>query len=330
MHDDTPLDQLIPRLAAAAGAAMSRWPLPAGARLRLMNVSENVTFAVETDRPVAALRLHRPGYHSRRAIECELAWMSALGREEGVETPAPLPGRDGAILQRLAAPGLPPRWMAMFAFIDGEAPSETGDLAPAFRQLGAIAARAHLHAMRWRRPEPFERLTWDERTILDPGATWGDWRAAPNLRAPDRETLEAVERRLRARLAAYGKGPGRYGLIHGDMRLANLIMTDGAPRLIDFDDSGFGWFMYDFAAAVSFIEDDPQVPALKGAWLAGYRTVRTLPAADEAAIDDMVMLRRLALLAWIGSHIEAPEPQALAPDFARVSAALGRAWLARA
>jgi hypothetical protein len=35
----------------------------------------------------------------------------------------------------------------------------------------------------------------------------------------------------------------------------------------------------------------------------------------------------MALLAWIGSHIEAPEPQALAPDFARVTAELGAAWL---
>ena len=41
------------------------------------------------------------------------------------------------------------------------------------------------------------------------------------------------------------------------------------------------------------------------------------------------MLRRMALLAWIGSHIEAPEPQALAPDFAANTARLGRDWLDR-
>ena len=162
-----------------------------------------------------------------------------------------------------------------------------------------------------------------------PGATWGDWRAAPNLTPANRVTIEAAEQALRGRLAAYGKGSARYGLIHGDMRLANLIIQDGAPRLIDFDDCGFGWFMYDFAAAISFIEDDQRVPELKSAWLNGYRVVRALPAEDEAEIDTMIMLRRLALLAWIGSHIEAPEPQALAPDFARVTAELGRAWLAR-
>jgi hypothetical protein len=39
------------------------------------------------------------------------------------------------------------------------------------------------------------------------------------------------------------------------------------------------------------------------------------------------MMRRMALLAWIGSHIEAPEPQELAPHFAADTARLARDWL---
>jgi Ser/Thr protein kinase RdoA (MazF antagonist) len=87
--------------------------------------------------------------------------------------------------------------------------------------------------------------------------------------------------------------------------------------------------MYDFAAAISFMEDDPRVPGLKEAWLRGYRKVRPLSPEDEAEIDTFVMLRRMALLAWIGSHIEAPEPQALAPGFAATTARLGAAYLDR-
>ena len=111
------------------------------------------------------------------------------------------------------------------------------------------------------------------------------------------------------------------------MRLANLLTGPNGTRLIDFDDCGFGWFMYDFAAAISFIEDDPRIPALKASWLEGYRAVRDLPREDEAEIDTFIMLRRMALLAWIGSHIEAPEPQALAPGFAETTARLGLQWL---
>jgi Ser/Thr protein kinase RdoA (MazF antagonist) len=144
-----------------------------------------------------------------------------------------------------------------------------------------------------------------------------------------RAVLEKVETVVSTRLAAFGKSPDRYNLIHADMRLANLLVNAAGIRVIDFDDCGWGWFMYDFAAAISFIEDDPQVAALKAAWLRGYQSVRKLTDADVYEIDTFIMLRRMALLDWIGSHIEAPEPQALAPGFAATTAALGEKYLAK-
>ena len=157
--------------------------------------------------------------------------------------------------------------------------------------------------------------------------TWGNWRDAPEVDDEVRPVLEEVEATVRERLAAYGKAPERYNLIHADMRLANLLVDGGRTRLIDFDDCGHGWLMYDFAAAISFIEDDPRVPSMKRAWLKGYRSVRELSDAEELEIETFVMLRRMALLAWIGSHIEAPEPQQLARGFAATTARLGRDYL---
>lgn len=87
--------------------------------------------------------------------------------------------------------------------------------------------------------------------------------------------------------------------------------------------------MYDFAAGISFMEDHPQVPALREAWLDGYRAVRPLSAADEAEIDSFIMLRRMALLAWIGSHSGTDLARAQAPYFASVSARLARDYLGR-
>ena len=64
-----------------------------------------------------------------------------------------------------------------------------------------------------------------------------------------------------------------------------------------FDDCGLGWFLYDFAAGISFMEDHPQVPALKAAWVRGYRKRRALSADEAHEIDTFVMLRRMALCA---------------------------------
>lgn len=159
---------------------------------------------------------------------------------------------------------------------------------------------------------------------VDTGATGVTRRIAPSEVA---EELERIEARVCERLEVFGAREDRYGLIHTDMRLANLLIGPNGTRLIDFDDCGFGWFLYDFAAGISFMANDRRVPALKEAWVRGYEKIRKLSNPEKAEIDTFVMLRRMALLAWIGSHIEAPEPQALAPDFARVTARLGALYL---
>ena len=324
-----PLEELLDYLQQLVENALRLWDMPQGAVARRINVSENVTYLVEAAGGYRAiLRVHRDGYHSRRAIESELLWLDALRRDRVVATSGYYLGRNGEAIQVAGVEGLAnPRHLVLFRFVEGVAPDEADDLSEGFHALGAIAARCHSHVLGWERPLGFERLTWDAEAVFGDTPTWGDWRKAPEVTGHIRPVLEEVEATIRKRLTAYGKAPERYNLIHADMRLANLLVNEAGTCLIDFDDCGFGWLMYDFAAAISFIEDDPRIPEMRAAWVEGYRTVRPLSPADEAEIGTFVMLRRMALLAWIGSHIEAPEPQALAPGFAATTARLGQTWL---
>ena len=98
--------------------------------------------------------------------------------------------------------------------------------------------------------------------------------------------------------------------------------------MIDFDDCGFSWYMYDFATAVSFMEDHPRVPELRDAWVRGYRSVAELEPAAEAELDTFVMLRRLLLVAWMGSHHTfAPEAAELGAGFTAGTCALAEDYL---
>lgn len=325
-----PYDVMLERLGVLANQSLGLWELPEGATARLINVSENATYLVEAPGGHRSiLRVHREDYHTRNAIRCEHAWSKALDEAGGVHTPDIIPGRDGSTIQTAAADGLPgERHMVMFEFVEGEHPDEDADhLVGSFEELGEIAALTHNHSVSWTRPEDFERLVWDLDTVFGPRAYWGDWRDAPGVKAEIQVLLERLQSVVVSRLTAFGKGPERFGLIHADMRLANLIISDGSTRLIDFDDCGQGWFMYDFAAGISFMEDHPQIPALKAAWVKGYRKARQLGSADEDEIDTFVMLRRLALLAWIGSHIEVDTAKELAPTFAPVTAELAETYL---
>ena len=69
--------------------------------------------------------------------------------------------------------------------------------------------------------------------------------------------------------------------------------------------------MYDCATALSFLEGREDVPDLIQAWVRGYRSVIDLSEEDEREIPTFVMLRRLLLVAWIGSHSETDLAQSM-------------------
>ena len=113
----------------------------------------------------------------------------------------------------------------------------------------------------------------------------------------------------------HGSAPERFGLVHADLRLANLLVEGERVNVIDFDDCGFSWFMYDFGAAVSFLEHDPRLPQWQDAWLRGYRQEEPVAAEDEEMLPTFVMLRRLLLVAWMGSHSHSRECQEMGPGY---------------
>jgi len=126
-----------------------------------------------------------------------------------------------------------------------------------------------------------------------------------------------------------GAGPNRYGLVHADLRLANLLQDGDETYVIDFDDCGWSWFLYDFGAAVSFFEHDPRIPELTDAWVRGYRSERSLDAADEAEIETFVLMRRLLLVAWIGSHSGTDLARSMGAEYTAGSCELAEAYLSR-
>jgi len=323
--DSAPSDP-VPAELALIKENLVRWPQARGGEVTLINLSENHTFRIDMPNGLRmALRLHRPRYQSRNAIGSELAWLEAITDQTDIPVPRPIPGADGEIVQEVA----PDRFAALFAFERGEPPSEEGDLTGLFTTLGRYAATLHKHVAEWQQPEKFVRPIWDAAGILEPDSPWGDWRKAPHAEGETRETLEVLDVRLREDLRAYGTDIDRFGLIHADMRLGNLLVDADEVLLLDFDDSGFGWFMYDLAASLSFIETSPQVPALVRAWLAGYLEVRPLKPEDIRMIDAMILLRRMALLAWIGSHGETTLAQRHADRFALDTATMARKYLSR-
>lgn len=325
---DTLDDDALQRLAESA---IARYADRIRGEVRLLCRSENATFVVQAaDGTRYALRIHRGGYHRREDIVSELAWLDAL-RRAGYQVPAPIPSDNGETVLTLPLNEAGReegggRHAVLFDWIAGEMPTNAVD-PRAFRRLGEITGHLHRHSRSWTQPPGFQRIVWNHETMVGEYGHWGDWRDAPNLKVRDRPVIKAAVERIGTELKAYGKSPERYGLIHADLRLSNLLLDGDDTRVIDFDDCGFGWYMHDLAAALSFEEHHPRAKEWVDQWLAGYREVTTLEQADLEIIPAMIAQRRIQLLAWAGSHAQTQQAIDLGADWADHSVRLVRRYL---
>ncbi len=279
-------------------------------RHELITLSENATYRVNdpgTGR-TGILRVHRQNYHSLRSIQSELDWITALRAETEVRSNIVIPTRTGDRVYVTEVDGIE-RYAVMFEVMLGTEPDGRVLHPTSFRTLGEITARLHTHAQSWTPPEGFRRFSWDWEHTLGQSPRWGRWEDGIGITDDDVELFGAAAEIVRERLAQYGDGPDRYGLVHADLRLANLLVDGEQVNVIDFDDCGYSWFLYDFGTAVSFLEDDPRLPEWQDAWVEGYRSMAPLSDDEVAMLPTFVMLRRLLLVAWMGSHSHAQEVQ---------------------
>ncbi|WP_432546492.1 phosphotransferase enzyme family protein [Kineococcus sp. SYSU DK004] len=286
-----------------AGPVLRAWDLdPATTTLTLIAVSENATFLVRAaGEPVSVLRVHRPGYVADPGqIVAELSWVRALRRDTDVRVPDVVPTRDGDLVAVLDAAGT--RWYVVaFGHVRGDVLEDVADPRPWYGRIGATTAHLHEHVARWSLPAGASRFSWRLTDALGAASRWGDWRAAA-LAPAERALLERAETAARDDLADLPTtGPG-WGLVHADLRPSNVLVDGDDLTVIDFDDCGTTWLLWDFAAALSFIEHEPHAPELARSWVEGYRSVRDLPGEALRTAAALSTVRRLQMLGWTTTH----------------------------
>ena len=98
-------------------------------------------------------------------------------------------------------------------------------------------------------------------------------------------------------------------MIHADLHHGNLFLsTDKQSKkkmyLIDFDDAGFGWYLYDIAVALHEYQGREDFSKLSAALLQGYEKVTILSDDHRALIPMFLHIRSLALIGWITARPE--------------------------
>jgi Ser/Thr protein kinase RdoA (MazF antagonist) len=320
-------NEKIHELTVVVRAALPHWGIESDSSVELLKFRENAVFAIEApDRERYVIRLHRPGYHSDRALRSELEWITALA-DSGFPVPRVHRGLDGtwfAIVSDSYS-NLDYRcdlleWIEGVPLGVSENPSierSLEEVADIYRTLGRLAARLHALSGAWSRPTDFERHSWDESGCLGASALWGSFVNLKSLTDSERNLLIRAAQLATERLRDFGKGPERYGLIHADLVPDNVLRSRDRMSVIDFDDAGFGWYVWEFVTAVFFLHDTPAYEPALTAMISGYREIRDLPAADLAILPTLTVVRGLVYLGWFCTRSETETARTLVHPITR-------------
>ncbi len=222
------------QLEQLARQALVQWPIQVQS-VQLIKYRENSVFKVETlSGEQYALRIHRPGYHNLAAVISELQWVAALAQAD-LDVPKIVPNDAGELFVLAQTDQVPePRLVDLFEWVAGEtirirldreiAAKNESAIADLFGLMGGLMAQLHNHAEVWKAPVGFVRHAWDLDGLVGEQPFWGRFWELEWLSDDQRKLMVATRHRLKTDLAAYGKRPETYGLIHADLNFDNVMI----------------------------------------------------------------------------------------------------------
>jgi Ser/Thr protein kinase RdoA (MazF antagonist) len=192
-------------------------------------------------------------------------------------------------------------------WIDGRVLKHGSGLGPRSTSLlGEGLARLHDAAESLDRRPDFELPRWDAETMFSSVSPFRPGSMEEFLAPEALALFLQVATRTRLVFEELAETPGQWGLIHNDYILINchFARAAGGWRLgiLDFDDLGWGFFLYDLAPLLGNLSDYPDAyPRLRRAFLEGYRSIRSLPRALEVHLPVLMAARHAATLTWLAA-----------------------------
>ncbi len=331
----SPQEQL-QRFESAAADSLRHWDLQ-GAALRLVKEPrENAVFAVEHDGDRYALKLHRLGYHSDDELRSEYQWIQALA-EFGIRVPVIVPAKSGDLFVKQRVAGMRDDIQVdLVEWIDGkELGSVEGGIADeasaidTYRTIGELAAQVHNQAVGWQLPAGFARHAWDEQGLAGEKPIWGRFWEIEAAAESQRDLLLRGREAVFEGLSRLAKSPGRYSMIHADFAPENILVDGDKLRLIDFDDAGFGWHLFELVTSLYFILGEPYFDRAQEALIEGYREHRQLSDQQLELMPLFFLARGFTYVGWVHTRHETETARELTPMLLEAACGLAEDYLSK-
>ena len=295
--EDLPEKEQVYRLRKLADAALEKFGFNQY-RLTLLQHLVNTTFRLDCDRGRFLVRIHRA--RSRTAVASELAWLEALVHETTVSVQIPQRSLDGKMIVVGEQIGMPaPYPVTVLSWLEGQILPQDHRSPHHFYRLGQLVAKLHHHAQHWTPAFELDRPLYDSTSVLRTDNIFGE-EAVTYKQLPEdvQEYLRRLHEQLQEVEQRFGKSPDQFGLIHSDLSFGNVLFTTEAVLPIDFDDCGFGYYLYDLAVILAGPWERPGFQQRCNALLHGYREICELPDEHLSLIPTLMAMRASSLGQW--------------------------------
>lgn len=271
------------------------WNIPQYAHLTLLNYTENATFKVTWDvNQILVMRIHRIWYTSMNTIRSEISWIKSL-LESKIKVPSPIETTGGDYIVSVDTI-FGRRYVDCQRYEEGQTLCFNEDVN--FEKIGEMLGNIHNNSSMFKKPKYYSRIDWDYDKTFSHNNNFHNELYLMNkyLSIDEKRDIQSAALLIKHRLETYGKNSNNYGLIHSDCRFANILKRDDEYILLDFDDCGDGWYMYDLASVFGFNEDHPYFSEAQKRLFSGYLKVRILSEYDIEMFDTFILMRRIGLI----------------------------------
>jgi len=305
-------------LSLLAVKALAHWQLDG--QLVLIKHRENAVYRLDTATGERfAMRIHRPNYHSDQALNSELLWMQAIATA-GINTPRIIPCSNGNHFAKVSTDLISSRQVDILSWVEGEQVGsverglnkDADWIKKTYGHIGELAAKLHTHSCHWQPPANFIRHAWDYQGLLGDSPLWGPFWRLKELNAEQLLLIKTARDRARIEMQNLSQSAEHYGLIHADLVPENILVAKGKTQLIDFDDSGYGWYLFELATALYFIQNEKNYALAKTALLESYLYHRQLTPDFMNQLPLFMLARSFTYLGWVLER-DSPEGQSLKP-----------------
>lgn len=277
--------------------------------------SENTVFKVDgVDGNTYALRVHRKGYHDLDELNSEHVWTASLSNA-GLLVPEAVVTRSGDAYTSVSFLNSDEyRYVGLVKWIEGTILNdlildlEEKDVSDLYESLGKVVAKFHKATIAWEVPKDFKRHSFDTDGFLGSKPFWGRFWEAQNATTSEREKLSLIRNNITETLSKLPKDINSFGMIHADLHSQNVLIQGKNLSVIDFDDSGFGWYGFDLAVAIwdrlDFTATGCHFDIAYKSLIKGYLEERPNAKDIIETIPTFLLMRTMMIIRWIEDRPE--------------------------